>query len=257
MHKSGNRDVSDFEFTLKPITEKRVPAFDRVIAGARALASSCENWQQGKPIGNVRMYSHRPADRKEPRWFARVSEHSGKHGGNAFNQLWSLLSSKDRFTRELKYNRLLASVTMLKEVEWGEVWSLHSTFRSPISPRSFTVLTTSHLEDTRANTPRIGWRVLIPFAIDSNDASLSLFVEPGIVGQCAVVDRIRELENGKVEWLSASTVNFGGLLPTWLNERLVVSRTGDMIRRLDELLEKRARKPSTRSSTEVLTAVNF
>src|SRR5258707_4864402 len=131
-----------------------------------------------------------------------------------------------------RYNPDLTSATSLKTVQWGAgmlsiahhtisfsralanirlyvkcsfvlwcaqtVWSLGYTFSPPISPRTATFLTTTHLETV---TPRIGWGISIPFDVGNDDLPLCLFVEAGVKSSTVCVDRFRELEGGKVEWL--------------------------------------------------------
>lgn len=76
------------------------------------------------------------------------------------------------------------------------VWSIHYGLTAPFSPRTFTVLIVTHLE---AVSPRQGWVISIPFDTRSDEALMSL-EEKGVRGRYAAVERIRELEDGHVEW---------------------------------------------------------
>ncbi|KAF8336498.1 uncharacterized protein EI90DRAFT_182039 [Cantharellus anzutake] len=198
-----------------------MPTFERILERARALTSASANWEPAKSVGDVKTFSMKPLGGRGPRWWARVSEHTGKNGGNAFDQLWNVVASEDRYTQEKEYNPDLTSATSLKAVQWGEVWSLHYTFPPPISPRTVILLSTTHLETIN---PRVGWVISIPFDIGENDMPLSLFVEAGVKSNVISVDRFRELEDGKVEWLAASSTSPGGSIPLWLSEYYAVKR---------------------------------
>jgi len=171
-----------------------------------------------------------------------VSEHTGKHGGNGFDQLWNVVASEDRYVQEKEYNPDLTSATSLKTVQWGAVWSLGYTFSPPISPRTATFLTTTHLETV---TPRIGWVISIPFDIGNDDLPLSLFVEAGVKSSTVCVERFRELEGGKVEWLAASSTCPGGSIPSWLWEYLTVKRIISIVPRVDRWLEEHTKAVDT------------
>ena len=54
----------------------------------------------------------------------------------------------------------------------------------------------THLE---AVTPRQGWIISIPFETSSDEA-LMAFEETGVRGKYIAIDRLTELEDGRVEW---------------------------------------------------------
>lgn len=76
------------------------------------------------------------------------------------------------------------------------VWSIHYALSPPFSPRTFSVLIITHLE---AVSPRQGWVVSIPYDTRSDEGLMAL-EERGIRGRYAAVERLREMEDGTLEW---------------------------------------------------------
>ncbi|KAF8323958.1 hypothetical protein DL93DRAFT_58596 [Clavulina sp. PMI_390] len=233
-----------YELSLRPVTERRCPTFERLLDRTRALTAASANWEAGKTVGGVRTFSLKPLEGKGPRWWARVSEHEPRHGKSSFDLLYAMFT-KDRFQNEREFNKNLESAQYLKNCQWGEVWSLHYVFPAPISPRSSTILTVTHLETV---TPRIFWVISIPFKVDADDIALSLFVEAGVPAQVCSVERFRELDGGRCEWLCASTMSPGGSIPLWLSEHFALKRTTSIVPKVDQFLEKPPKARSTRGS---------
>lgn len=89
-----------------------IPTFERLLDRARALTSASANWEPGKSVHGVKTFSLPQAaltgSGKGPRWWARVSQHSGGRtatDASGFDDLWSVLS-KDKFLTEKQYDTL-------------------------------------------------------------------------------------------------------------------------------------------------------
>lgn len=52
----------------------------------------------------------------------------------------------------------------------------------------------------------------------SSDKDLAKLEEKGVKGRYVSIERIRELENGKVEWRMAVSSNTGGMIPSFISE---------------------------------------
>lgn len=68
-------------------------------------------------------------------------------------------------------------------------------------------------------------RIIVSIPVDLTvDAELSKLEERGVKGRYASVERIRELEGGKVEWLMATSSTAGGNIPTFVTENSMASQ---------------------------------
>jgi hypothetical protein len=118
------------------------------------------------------------------------------------------------------------------------IWTMCYTFTPPISPRVFTVLKVTHLEET---SPRTGL-VLLQYKCDlplclslfrsyivgipvdltvSGSEDLLKFEESGVKGRYVSIDRLMELEDGRTEWRMATSSTPGGSIPEFLSESLM------------------------------------
>lgn len=110
---------------------------------------------------------------------------------------------------------------------------MYYVFPPPVSPRVFTVLITTHLESD--SSPRTGLvfltrvlkmtktnsqiRLIISNTVDlSGDQDLAKLEEKGVKGRYMSIERITELENGKVEWRMAVSSSPGGMIPAVVSE---------------------------------------
>ena len=98
------------------------------------------------------------------------------------------------------------------------IWNIHYTFPPPVSNRSFTVLQIVHLDSDQSKRTgyvigpsdlcgrylscRYRFVVSLPIDLtsDPNDADLAKLEEKGIKGRYCSVERLSEIEDGKVEW---------------------------------------------------------
>jgi hypothetical protein len=71
---------------------------------------------------------------------------------------------------------------------------MHYNLPSPFSPRTFTTLFTT-FQDLTVPERREGWMVRMPIDWDEGDSE-----GKDVKGRTVSVERILELENGKVEW---------------------------------------------------------
>jgi Protein of unknown function (DUF3074) len=115
---------------------------------------------------------------------------------------------------------------------------MYYTFTPPVSPRIFTVLKVRHLEEA---TPRTGFvlihqvsnfplkrllfrsiMVSIPVDLAVPGSEDLLKIEgSGVKGRYVSVERLMELENGKIEWRMATSSTPGGNIPAFLSESMM------------------------------------
>ncbi|KAG8923318.1 hypothetical protein FRC01_012895 [Tulasnella sp. 417] len=201
-----------------------------------------------------------------PPWHLRVTRHGPEDG--TFSDFWNALGS-NHAENELhahvlilafgghtlsgpamaRYIPELSKATMMQAID--PVWSLHYALSSPFSPRTFTVLMVTHLE---AVSPRQGWIISIPFDPRGDEALLSL-EERGVRGRYAAVERLRELEDGTVEWRVATTTTIGGFVPDWVTARAVPKAIAeDVLQFLAWMRQRRER--ATGSSTNAVASTS-
>jgi hypothetical protein len=126
--------------------------------------------------------------------------------------------------------------TLIKQISPTQsIWSMYYRFPPPVTPRVFTVLQVTQLNET---APRTGYAVIshvtncstytfyfkpssliISIPVDlSADAELAKMEEKGVHGRYVSVEQIKELENGKVEWRMATSSKAGGMIPQFTTE---------------------------------------
>ncbi|KAG8878388.1 hypothetical protein FRB97_002551 [Tulasnella sp. 331] len=204
----------------RPVNPKRVPSFETILANGRTILANADTWIEGrtfKPSGTtVQTFTKKiPTG---PPWFMRVSRHPPSDG--TFSDFWDYLG-ENHAKNEAEYVPDIAKATLILAIEPGvmEVWSIHYELTTPFSPRTFTVLIVTHLETV---TPRQGWIISIPFDTTADEAMMAM-EERGVRGKYAAVERIRELDDGTVEWRVATTTTVGGFVPDWITSRSVPS----------------------------------
>ncbi len=80
--------------------------------------------------------------------------------------------------------------------------------------------------DSIASIPELtmACRTIVSIPIDlSSEEELAKLEEKGVRGRYTSAERIRELEDGKTEWLMATSSTPGGSIPTFIVERSVAS----------------------------------
>ncbi|KAG8977779.1 hypothetical protein FRB90_008685, partial [Tulasnella sp. 427] len=220
-----------------------VPSFETCMQAARQIMADAANWTEGKTFndGACRTYSRKiPSG---PPWHMRVTRHGPEDG--TFTDFWNALGS-NHSEHELEYIPELSKATMMQAIEPGvmEVWSLHYALNSPFSPRTFTVLIVTHLE---AVSPRQGWVISMPFDPKGDEALLSL-EERGVRGRYAAVERLRELEDGTVEWRVATTTTVGGFVPDWVTSRAVPKAIAEDVLQFLAWMKQKREKSATSST---------
>ncbi|KAN0077231.1 Protein of unknown function (DUF3074) domain containing protein [Tylopilus felleus] len=125
------------------------------------------------------------------------------------------LSSVNKAVNEKEFIGAIKKVVQVKRIsETQSIWTLYYTFPPPVSPRVFTVLQTVHLLES---SPKSGMIVSIPIDL-SADEELSKIEEKGTKGRYVSVERLLELEDGKVEWRMATSSTPGGIIPSFVSE---------------------------------------
>jgi len=204
---------SDYQLTITPLKVSAIPAEDTIISLGRSLLDSTTSWKPGKTYQKVVKTSSRPRGPQDGApWHCRVSEHTAADA--TFDEFWSKLGV-DKAENEKKFISDIKKVTLIKQISPTQaIWSLYYTFPPPVSPRVFTVLQTTYLDE---NSPKTGIIVSIPVDL-SDEPELYKLEEKGVKGRYVSVERIQELENGNVEWRMATSSTPGGKIPSFVAE---------------------------------------
>lgn len=114
----------------------------------------------------------------------------------------------------------LEKVTLIKELSpSGSIWTLYYKFPPPVSPRVFTVYQLTHLPPSSPGIPKEGYIVSVPIDLTSSgDEALADKEEKAVRGRYVSVEYIKELEDGGVEWIMATSSTPGGNIPAFVAE---------------------------------------
>ncbi|KAH7889637.1 hypothetical protein F5I97DRAFT_1940937 [Phlebopus sp. FC_14] len=203
-----------YQLSIAAIKPTEIPSEDTILALGRELIESTKTWKQGKTYvkGNVLTFSRpkRPGDGAP--WHCRVSEHTKEDA--TFEEFWSKLGV-NKAHNEKEFIGAIKKVAQVRHISPTQsIWTLYYTFPPPVSPRVFTVLQTTHLDES---LPRTGIIVSIPIDL-SEDEELSKIEEKATRGRYVSVERLLELENGRVEWRMATSSTPGGNIPSFISE---------------------------------------
>jgi len=206
--------ASDFYLSITPVKISEIPPEETIIKLGNELIESTSSWKQGKSFqkNTVKTSSHPKGPKDGAPWHCRVSEHAAEDA--TFDEFWSKLG-QNKAENEIQYIPEIKKVKLIKQLSpTSSVWSLYYNFPPPVSPRVFTVAQITHLEET---SPRTGLIVSIPVDL-SDDAELAKLEEKGVKGRYVSVERLKELDNGKVEWRMATSSTPGGNIPKFIAE---------------------------------------
>ncbi|QRV80214.1 hypothetical protein RhiJN_08229 [Ceratobasidium sp. AG-Ba] len=208
-----NRHKTSYEFSLTPVNKNNIPPLNVLLSSANALLASTVHWPPGKTYhdGLVQTFSQKLSS--GPSWHGRLSYHPIEHG--TFHEFWEVVGVRHCASQE-EYVPELVSATHLEPYLEGEYqgWTFHYSYSPPVSPRTFTILLATSLDD---NPPRQGWVISIPFDVGENEG-LKALEEKGVRGRFTTVERLMEVDD-KVEWMAVTMNQIGGSIPDFISER--------------------------------------
>lgn len=196
-----------FVLNIAALRPSEIPSEEVIIAAGRELIESTDTWKKGKTFAGVKTLFH------SGDWHCRLSEHPPDQ--ITFQQLWDKMAY-DKASNEKEFTPILNKVTKVKELSpTAQIWALHYKFPFPVSKRIFTVLQVVHEENTN---PPSGLIVSIPIDL-SEHKELQKYEEKGVRAYYVSVERVKQLENGNVEWRMATSSDIGGFIPKFVTER--------------------------------------
>ncbi|CAE6338671.1 unnamed protein product [Rhizoctonia solani] len=261
-----NRNKTRYEFGLTPVTKNNIPPLNVLLEAANSLLASTVRWPPGKTYydGMVQTFSHKEAS--GPNWHGRLSYHPVEQG--SFHEFWEVIGTRHCQAQE-EYVPELVSATHLEPFLDGDYngWTYHYTYSPPVSPRTFTVLLATSLDD---KPPRQAWVINIPFDVGENEG-LKALEERGVRGRFTSVDRLLEVD-GKVEWIprqdnpflsrvrGATMYQIGGSIPNFIPERGMPRQIAERVAQVVEYIAARregqsGRRPKLVSRSSSLSIV--
>ncbi|TDL27402.1 hypothetical protein BD410DRAFT_894523 [Rickenella mellea] len=216
-----------YRLTITPPTLSGIPSDETLLNAGRELIESTKSWKQGKTYdkGRVKTFSRPKGPEDGAAWHLRLSVHGPEDA--TFDEFWSKLGV-DKAENEKSFIPDIHKVTLVKRISPTQVlWTIQYVFPPPVSPRIFTVLQTTHLDTTSA--ARAGYVISIPVDLTSDpaDSEFAKLEEKGVKGRYVSVERILELEGGKVEWRMATSSSPGGNIPQFVAEMTMASKISE------------------------------
>ncbi|KAI0707618.1 hypothetical protein C8Q76DRAFT_628199 [Earliella scabrosa] len=231
---------ADLYLSITPLKISEIPAEDAIIKAGREILDNTASWKQGKTYqkNTVKTFHRSKGPKDGAGWYARVSEHTKEDA--TFEEFWSKLGV-DKAENEMQFIPDIKKVKLIKRISPTQsVWTLYYHFPPPVSPRVFTVVQTTWLSET---SPKTGIVVSLPVDVTDNEEYAKL-EEKGVKGRYVAVERLQELDNGKVEWRMATSSTPGGNIPQFVAESSMASTiSGDVAHFLAWLHKTRTEEP--------------
>ncbi|KAI0819536.1 hypothetical protein BC628DRAFT_1342177 [Trametes gibbosa] len=205
---------SNLYLSITPVKSAEIPSEEEIIRVGKELLEGTSSWKQGKVYhhNTVRTFSRSKGPKDGAGWYGRLSQHTAEDA--TFEEFWSKLG-ENKAENEMEYMPEIKKVTLIKRISPTQsVWTLFYHFPPPVSPRVFTVVQTTWLS---TDSPKTGLIVSIPVDVSDNEEYAKM-EEKGVKGRYASVERLRVLEDDKVEWVMATSSTPGGSIPQFIVE---------------------------------------
>ncbi|KAJ7267250.1 hypothetical protein C8J57DRAFT_1068192, partial [Mycena rebaudengoi] len=197
---------------------KEIPSEDAIISAARILIEDSLSWTQGKAYASRTVQTSHEVLPDGCSWHSRSSAHS-----LPFDQFWSVLGHQWMPAKKAFNDEYIEKVTLVKTLSsTTSIWTIQYKFPPPLSPRVFTILQVTRLDDAY---PRTGWVVHLPIDLTGpGDEALLAQEGHGIKGRYACVEKITQLPDGRTEWRLVTSNTPGGWIPKFLVEKTLPAR---------------------------------
>ncbi|KAJ8597863.1 hypothetical protein M405DRAFT_541 [Rhizopogon salebrosus TDB-379] len=205
-----------YQLSIEPVKPAEIPSEETILALGHEVLESTKSWKVGKTYskGTVQTLSRAKRQGDGAAWHSRVSKHTKDDA--TFDEFWSKLGF-NKAENEKEFISAIKKVTLVKRIsDTQSIWTLYYTFPPPVSPRVFTVVQITHLDQS---SPRTGMVISIPVDLSGpGDEDLAQLQEKGTKGRYVSVERLTELEDGQVLWQMATSSTPGGSIPSFISE---------------------------------------
>ncbi|KAH7103978.1 hypothetical protein BKA62DRAFT_695196 [Auriculariales sp. MPI-PUGE-AT-0066] len=228
--------------SITPLTLNSIPTAEELLGAAKPLLDEVAGWKKGKLIGSVQTQYRAKQKGDGAPWHSRLSTHTKEE--LSFEAFWKGLGPRGQ--HEPQYVHEIKAATCLRQLEDPRmsIWSMLYVFPAPFQPRIFTALIAVFppklASPGHATAPSAGAEsyddefILVQVPIDvSSDAELAkanTHPEMNIVkhdnivhGRYAATERVRKTQDGKTEWLMATSSNAGGNIPQFVQDMSIPS----------------------------------
>ncbi|KAF5358163.1 hypothetical protein D9756_001338 [Leucocoprinus leucothites] len=196
-----------------PLRPSEIPPEESIIAAGRELIESTDTWKSGKTyFTNVKTLSRPAGPPLVGNWHCRVSEHTPDQ--ITFDQLWDKMA-RDKALNEKEFVPIIDKATKVKELSpAAQIWTMRYKFPFPVANRG--LVFSYHKPNCFID---INPRLIVSIPIDlSEHKELQKYEEKGERAYYVSVERVKQLENGNVEWRMATSSDIGGLVPKFATE---------------------------------------
>jgi len=219
---------------LENYTPTNIPTESALLGAGKKIINESKEWKAGKTFvkGTVKTTSKPKGPKDGMAWHARHSTHSKEQG--TFDEFWNGLGV-NKAENEMQFIPDIHKVTFVKQLSPNaSIWTLYYKFSPPVSPRVFTVLQYTHLD----NEAREAYVISIPIDL-SGDEELAKKEEKGIKARYVGVEYFKELEDGGVTWSMATTSTPAGSIPSFVVERTLPGQIANDVPHFLEWLHKK------------------
>lgn len=215
--------MATVQLSINPLTPNSIPPRETLLAAAEALLSSADTWKKGKVFGAVQSLT-RPKHKDDPAgppFHARLSTHAPEEC--TFEEFWDGLGI-GRAQNETEYISEIKEASLVQQLNAHDaVYSMLYVFPPPLQPRVFTVLQAVFRLEGKDEFVVVQLPVDVSGSEDALKGKDHAFRtdhgHPHVVrGRYASVERLRKLDDGRVEWLMATSSAAGGNIPQFVQD---------------------------------------
>ncbi|KAJ8473311.1 hypothetical protein ONZ51_g7949 [Trametes cubensis] len=229
---------SELYLSITPVKVSEIPSEEAIIKAGKQILESTMSWKQGKTYqhNKVKTFSRSKGPKDGAGWYCRVSEHTKEDA--TFDEFWSKLG-ENKAENEMQFIPEIKTVTLIERISPTQtIWSLEYHFPP------------AHLPSDLHGPPYgcAEHRVAQDGVHVSENAEYVKKEAKGAKGRYVAVERLRELEDGKVEWRMATSSTPGGSIPQFIAESSMASTISRDVTHFLEWLHKNRGKEQTSTS---------
>ncbi|EJD44162.1 hypothetical protein AURDEDRAFT_152230 [Auricularia subglabra TFB-10046 SS5] len=214
--------MATVQLSITPLTPNSIPPRETLLAAAEALLSSADAWKKGKVFGAVQSLT-RPKHKDDPAgppFHARLSTHTAEEC--TFEEFWDGLGI-GRAQNETEYISEIKEASLVQQLnEHDAVYSMLYVFPAPLQPRVFTVLQAVFRSADKDELVVVQLPVDVSGSDELKGTDHAFRTDHGhahvVRGRYASAERLRKLDDGRVEWLMATSSAAGGNIPQFVQD---------------------------------------
>ncbi|KAK9456855.1 hypothetical protein V1511DRAFT_515505 [Dipodascopsis uninucleata] len=206
--------MNHYKFSLRSHRAEDLPSSDDIIQSARIIVDNVTNsWTRSRYFSENKVTTYKTLLNGET-WFARVSEHSESY------DMFRKGIFENHSINELSYIPLLKDIRFVDGAPsgWQGIVATYS-MPGPLKEREFPEWLYAVEPDPNIHE----------FFIISIPAQLEVS-KSAVRARYVAIEQIKEMPNGKFQWIAAQVSDAGGILPRWIQdlsiERVIATDVG-------------------------------